>query len=157
LIAILVIGALAIGILLLTADMWGPDSLSTSTRATKPPVHRVRRVIGFVIVAGVSITFLPVSADAHLYAEDVFVHVTCGTTWQAIFTNPHNYNEAGYACGRAAFPYLSIAGSVVAVGMGVAFWGEGRGRLLRMVGVAVLVTGLIQVLGLMGSSSMGGA
>jgi hypothetical protein len=70
------------------------------------------------------------------------------------FTNPRNYNEDGYGCGRAAFPYLSIAGAVVAVGLVVAFWGEGRGRLLRMAGVAVLVPGLIQILGLMGSRNM---
>jgi hypothetical protein len=158
--AILVISALAIGIILLTFDVWAPEWWfpTPPTAATKPPVHRLRRVIGFVIVAiGVSITFLPVSADLSLFAEGVLVHVSCGSAWQAMFTNPHNYNEAGYGCGRAAFPYVSIAGGVVAVGLVVAFWGEGRGRLLRMAGVAVLVPGLIQILGLMGSGGMGGA
>ena len=72
--AVLVIAALAIGILLLTADMWGPEWLSTPTTEPKPPVYRLRRLIGFAIVAaGVSITFLPVSADLSLYAEGVLV------------------------------------------------------------------------------------
>jgi hypothetical protein len=120
--AILVIGSLAIGILLLTADLWFADWLPTPTTEPKPPVHRLRRVIGFAIAgAGASITFLPVSADLSLYAEGVLVHVSCGSRWQAMFTNPRNYNGLGYACGRAAFPYLSIAGGVVAVGLVVAF------------------------------------
>jgi hypothetical protein len=161
--AILVIGSLAIGILLLTADLWGPEwRLSTPTPEPKPPVHRLRRVVGLAIVAaGVSITFLPMSADRNLSVEEwgseVPHHLECGSAWQAMFSNVNNINGYGYACGRAAFPYLSVAGGIVAVGLLVAFWGAGRGRLLRMMGVALLVPGLLQILGLMTSSNMGGA
>ena len=160
-VAVLVIGSLAIGILLLTADLWGPEWLSTPTAEPKRPAHRIRRVIGFAIVAaGVSIMwFLPVSTDLNLsvgeWGSEVPNHLECGSVWQAMFSNVNNINGYGYDCGHAAFPYVSIAGGVVAVGLVVAFWGAGRGRLLRIVGVAVLVPGLIQILGLMTSSHLG--
>jgi hypothetical protein len=150
---ILVIGALVIGTVMLTLGVWFPEWWSVPIAAPKPPVRRVTRVVGFAIVAaGVSIMFLPVSANRSFYGDTV----ACGSGWQATFTNATNYNSDGYACGHAAFPHLWIAGAVAAVGIGVAFWGASRGRFLGMICLALVVTGSIQVLGLMGSSSMGG-
>ena len=151
---ILVIGGLVIGTVMLTLGVWFPEWWSVRIAAPKPPVRRVTRVIGFAIVAaGVAIMFLPVRADRSFYGDIV----ACGSGWQAMFTNVNNYNADGYACGHAAFPHLWIGGAVAAVGIGIAFWGASRGRFLGMIFVALLVTRSIQVLGLMGSSSMGGA
>ncbi len=107
----------------------------------------MRRLIGFVIAAaGVSIMFLPVSTNH-------FGHEACGSGWHAVFNSSNNLD---YECGEAALPRLWIAGAVVAVGMGIAFWGASRRRLLVMVGLAVVVTVLITVAGLSGANSMGG-
>ena len=172
---ILVFGActLAIGILLLTVEVWGPAWLTAPMAEPKPAVRRLGRVIGVAIVAaGVAITFLPVSASVN-YGSDIqdyfgqpaVVQAECGSAWQAMFTNEF-YNFASihdvYACGRGAFPHLWIAGGVAALGLAVAFWGASRGRLVRIVGAAVLGTVLIEVFGFIAFSvmfpgNMGGA
>jgi hypothetical protein len=72
----------------------------------------------------VSIIFLHVSAEA------VGNRVACGSALQAMFSWQGNED---YQCGSATFPRLWVAGGVAAVGMGVAFWGEDRGRLLAVV------------------------
>jgi hypothetical protein len=83
----------------------------------------VTRVVGFAIVAvGVSIMFLPVSAQYGVF------NVDCGSAWQAMFTDANGNNLEDFVCGRAAFPRIWIAGGVAAVGVGVAFWGASRGR-----------------------------
>lgn len=70
-----------------------------------------------------------------------------------------NWNNEEYACGEAAFPHLWIAGAVFAVGMGIAFW-DGRvfriRRLLAVVGLAVVLTLLINAAGLIAAGGMGG-
>ena len=42
------------------------------------------------------------------------------------------------------------------MGMGVAFWGAGRGRIVAMVGLVLLLTGLVFGAELMASTQMGG-
>jgi hypothetical protein len=103
-VAVLVIGVLAILGVLATLSVWHPEWFSTPMAAPKPPVRRATRVIGFAVVAaGVSIMFLPVSADGYSYGEG-----SCGTGWQAMFTNVNEYHSGSYACGHAAFPHLWI-------------------------------------------------
>jgi hypothetical protein len=115
----------------------------------KLPGYRVRRVIGFALVAaGIWITFLNVSA--HYYDG---TNVACGSVWRAMFSRDYNTSE-DYICGRAAFSHLWIAGGVAAVGMGIAFWGASRGRLLAAVCLPLVATGLVHVLGLVASSQM---
>jgi hypothetical protein len=112
----------------------------------------MRQVIGFTIVAtGVSIMFLPVST--WMTSGDGRVHVDCGSALQAMFNGWANME---YECGSAALPYLWIAGGVAAVGMGVAFWGAGRARLLATVGLVVLLTGWISLVALLHSDSATG-
>jgi hypothetical protein len=153
-VVILVIGGLVIGTVILTLTVRYPEWWAVPTAAPKPPVRRVTRIIGFAFVAaGVAIMFLPVSANRSFYGDTV----ACGSGWQAMFRNVNNYNWDGYACGRAAFPHLWIAGGVAAVGLGIAFWGANRGRFLGMICLALLITGFIHGFGLMMSSSMGGA
>jgi hypothetical protein len=97
----------------------------------KPRGYRVRLVVGFAVAAGgVLIIFLHVSAEA--FGN----RVACGSALQAMFSWQGNED---YQCGSAGFPYLFVAGGVAAVGMGVAFWGEGRGRLLAVVCIPLLV------------------
>lgn len=106
----------------------------SDTMDRKPRGYRVRQVVGFAIVAaGASIMFLPVSTET-----DGF-HVSCGSALGAMFSEWDN----GEQCGSAAFPYLWIAGGVAAVGIGVSFWGAGRGRLLAAVCIPLLVAGSI--------------
>jgi hypothetical protein len=128
----------------------------------KPPGHRVRRVIGFAVVAAaVSIMFLPVSAHVNSYEEfaqqiqQISYHADCGSAWHAMFSGDYNTSE-DHVCGRAAFPHLWIAGGVAAVGMGIAFWGASRGRLLAAVCLPLVATGLVHALGLVASSQMYG-
>jgi hypothetical protein len=103
----------------------------------KPGGHRVRLVIGFAIVAvGVSILFLPVSADINDESGRFGYRTDCGSALPAMFSELDQ-------CGSAALPSLWVAGAVAAVGMGVAFWGEGRGRLLAAVAIPLLVAGFI--------------
>jgi hypothetical protein len=104
-------------------------------------IANLRRAIGFAIVAaGISITFLPVSADV---ITDVFdpigvpTTVDCGSVWQAMSTGDN------YACTSAELPHVWIAGGVAVIGIAVAFWGARRRRLLAMIGLVVLVTLLI--------------
>jgi hypothetical protein len=89
-------------------------------------------------------------------STDHFGHEACGTSWHAMFSPSNNLD---YECGEAAFPHLWIAGAVFAVGMGIAFW-DGRvhriRRLLAMVGLAVLLTLLINAAGLIAAGGMGG-
>ena len=118
------------------------------TEAAKPRVHRVRRVIGFgIVAAGIGITFLNVSLhpDVNPFAPPVPMHLACGSVWNAMFSNA---NDVAYDCGSAAVPHLWIAGGVAAVGMVVAFWGAGRGRLLRMVVLVLILTTVITLYGL---------
>jgi uncharacterized membrane protein len=112
----------------------------------------VRRVIGFAIVAaGVLIMFFPVS---HEPDQAIPWHIDCGTSWQALFTARWN---SDYECGTAAVPHLWLAGGVAAVGMCVAFWGAGRGRIVAMVGLVLLLTGLVFVASGIASTQWGGA
>ena len=108
--------------------------------------------------------FLPVSTDEHYRMEgfdsfgDPIVHTDCGSAWRVMFTNEfHNWVTSltdPNACGHGAFPQFWIAGGVAAVGLVVAFWGGSRGRLLRLVGGAVLATGLMEVLGWLAAISL---
>jgi hypothetical protein len=137
----------------LTLSVWYPEWFSAPVAAPKPPVRRVTRVIGFAIVAaGLSIMFLPVSA------QHGFFNVDCGSAWQAMFTDANGHNVEDFGCGRAAFPHVWVAGGVAAVGVGVAFWGASRGRILAVVGLTLLATSLVLVVALMSASSRyGGA
>ena len=108
----------------------------------------VRRVIGLAIVAvGVSITFLPVSADIDITAYDGRItyqaQADCGSVWRAMLSSENNY---GHECHRAAVPHVWIAGGIAAIGMAVAFWGASRLLLLAMLGLVVLITLLIAAL-----------
>jgi hypothetical protein len=80
-------------------------------------VANVRRVIGFaIVVAGVWITFLPVSADIGPFDY----HIACGSVWHAMLSHGTDHD-----CVLTALPHVWIAGGVAAVGMGVAFLGGG--------------------------------
>ena len=80
-------------------------------------VANVRRVIGFaIVVAGVWITFLPVSADIGPFNY----HIACGSVWHAMLSHGNQHD-----CVLTALPHMWIAGAVAAVGMGIAFWGAG--------------------------------
>jgi hypothetical protein len=142
-VGILVIGALIfplVGVLFFTGD----------SEEANAPGYRVRRVIGFAIVAaGVSILFLIVTSASGIFSPHP---VDCGSAWQAMFSKDSNWT--GYACGRASIPYLSIAAGVAAVGMGVAFWGAGRGRLLAAVCLPFAAALSVYVIGLAASSQM---
>lgn len=110
----------------------------------------MRRVIGFAIVAaGVSIMFLHISTESHGF------HLNCGTAWHAMFSKDNN-DVYAYACSDAAFPRLWIAGGVVAAGMGIAFWGVSRVRLLVIIGLVLLFTALVNIVGLVASAGSGG-
>jgi len=112
-------------------------------------VTRLARPIGFgIVLAGWSIMFLPVSTNQGGF------HQVCGTSWQAMFSSRNNTE---YECGEAAVPHLWIAGAVFAVGVGIALWSGSRGRLLAMVGLALLLTLLINAAGLVAAGGMGGA
>ena len=143
---VVVIGALILPLL-------GVLFFSGDTETPKPPGYRVRRVIGFAIVAaGVSITFLPVSHEPDQALPE---HIACGTSWQAVFSARWNFE---YECGEAALPHLWIAGGVAAVGMGVVFWGARRGRLLAAVCLSVVAALSVYILGAIESFTlMGGA
>jgi hypothetical protein len=124
-----------VGVLFFTGDTETPKSLG----------HRLRRVIGLAIVAGgVSILFLIVTSASGMFSSDP---VDCGPAWQAMFSRDNNWTDD--ACGRAAFPVLSIAAGVAAVGMGVIFWGASRGRFLAAVclpfaaALSVYLTGMV--------------
>jgi hypothetical protein len=125
----------------------------------KPRGYRVRLVVGFAIVAAaVSIMFLHVSADINEYDESgrFGYRVACGSALQAMFDSGGNAN---YQCGSAAFPYLWVAGGVAAVGMGIAYWGESRGRLLAVVCIPLLVAGFIGLVAFIysdGGAGLGG-
>jgi hypothetical protein len=117
----------------------------------KPRGYGLRLVLGLaLVVAGVAIIFLPVSTDINAYAPTggFGYHADCGTALGAMFNSSYNGN---YECGSAAFPYLWIAGGVAAVGMGVAFWGDSRGRLLAVVCIPLLVAGFIALVAFMNS------
>jgi hypothetical protein len=148
-VAIVVIGGLMISVLLFPLVGF---LLTGDPAALKSPGYRVTRIVGFAIAAaGVAITFLPVSTD-YRYIDvyrDVVLHADCGSVWQAMFTNTSNPY-----CSQAAFPHLWIAGGVAAVGLGIAFWGASRGRLVAAVCVPLVATGLIHILGLVASSQM---
>jgi hypothetical protein len=125
--------------------------LTDDTADPKSRGYRVRRVIGFAIVAaGVWIMFVDVSAHFNDGIE-----VACGSVWRAMFSGDYNTSE-DYVCGSAAFPHLWIAGGVTSVGMGIAFWGASRGRLLAAVCLPLVATGLVHLLGLVASSQMYG-
>ena len=81
------------------------------------------------------------------------MEIRAAELWQALFSARWNVE---YDCGEAAWPHLWIAGAVAAVGMGVAFWGAGRGRIVAMVGLVLLLTGLVFGAELMASTQMGG-
>jgi hypothetical protein len=133
--AILVIGALVIGFIIVPIVGFFTH---TDTAAPITPGHRGRRIIGFAIVAAaVSIPFFPVKAPRFGYYEGAPLE-DCGTGWHALFYN-QNTTELNN-CGPAASPLLWIAGGVAAVGIGVAFWDAGRGRLLGMISVVLVVT-----------------
>jgi hypothetical protein len=76
-----------------------------------------RRLIGFALVAaGVSITFLNVSADINGYNVSTGRfenHAACGSVWRAMLSNSENNPEP--ECDVAALPQLWIAGGVAAI------------------------------------------
>jgi cytochrome bd-type quinol oxidase subunit 2 len=92
-----------------------------------------------IVAVGVVITFLSVRVQYHVSDQDLqdvvtspvhwtyFVDAACGSVWQALFIFSDD------KCGSAALPRLWIAAGVAAVGMGLAFWGARRGRLLAAV------------------------
>jgi hypothetical protein len=85
--------------------------------------------------------FLNVSTSTTMYFDaPERVHLDCGTAWRPMFSKDSNGDLAG---AKAAYPRLWIAGSLTAVGMGIAFWGASRGRLLSVVGYALLAAGLV--------------
>ena len=149
--AILVIGALVIGFIIVPIVGFFTH---TDTAAPITPGHRGRRIIGFAIVAAaVSIPFIPVKAPRFGYYEGAPLE-DCGTGWHALFYNQITTELNN--CGPAASPLLWIAGGVAAVGMGIAFWGVSRGRLLAAVCLPLVATGLVHLLGLVASSQMYG-
>jgi len=126
----------------------------------KPRGYRVRQVIGFtIVVAGVSILFLHVSAYINAYdavSGRFGYRAACGSALQAMFDSWGNGN---YECGSAAFPHLWVAGGVAAVGMGIAYWGESRGRLLAVVCIPLTVVGFIGLVAFIhsdGGAGLGG-
>ena len=145
----LFVGVVVIGALIF--PLLGVLFFSGDTETPKPPGYRVRRVIGFAIVAaGVSITFLRVSHEPDQALPE---HIACGTSWQAMFSARWN---GDYECGHAAFPHLWIAGGVATVGMGIAFWGAGCGRLLTAVCLPLVAALSVYLLGGIASTQMGG-
>ena len=145
------LGAVVIG--LPFAGVW---TLTRDTGVPKSPGYWVRRVIGFAIVAaGVSIMFLNVSRTFRYFdtlGEPQRIHLACGTGWHAMFSKENNPD---WVCGSAAVLHLWIAGAVAALGLGTAFWGAGRGPILAMVGLVFLLTGLINIAGLLAAQDMG--
>ena len=153
-VSVVVIGALIlplVGVLFFAGD----------TEAPKPSGHRVRQVIGFALVAAaVAITFLPASTDQR-YTEtwgyyqdqvrDVVLHTKCSSVWQAMLSK---FNFPDNACSRATFPFLSIAAGVAAVGMGVAFWGARRTRLLAAVCLPIAAALSIYIIEMVASDAM---
>ena len=114
-------------------------------------IANVRRVIGFAIVAvGIWFTFLNVSADISgcNVSSGIGYRAACDSVWRAMLSSANNTD---HECDVAALPHLWIAGGVAAVGIGVAFWGTGRRRLLAMVGLVLLLTLLITIGGWMQS------
>jgi hypothetical protein len=108
-----------------------------------------------LVGAGVSILFLDVSTSGtYTFEPSQKFHVACGTAWSAMFSK---HNNDDLACAKAAYPRLWIAGYVAMVGMGVAFWGAGRRRLVRMMGYALLATGVARFFALTASTGFGGA
>jgi hypothetical protein len=119
----------------------------------------VTRVVGLAIVAaGLSITFLPVSTYVKRFYEygPPSHHAECGSAWQAMFTDANGNNFEDFVCGYAAFPHLWIAGGVAALGVGIAFWGLSRGRLLLVVGLTLFGTALVLLAALLNSNAYGG-
>ena len=153
------VGVVVIGVFIL--PLVGVLFFTGDSEAPKPSGYRVRRVIGFAMVAAaVAITFLPVSTDQR-YTEpwgyyqdqvrDVVLHLKCGSVWQAMVSK---FNFTDRACSRAAFPFLSIAAVVAAVGMGVAFWGAARRRLLTAVCLPLAAALSIYIIGMIASDAM---
>ena len=150
--AILVVGALVVGTVILTlvTVVWADDIVVPKS----PGYRRLMLVVGFAMVAaGVSILFLNVSAWDTFESGEKF-HVDCGTAWHAMFSHDHNFPNS--ACATPAYPRIWIAGGIAAVGTGVAFWGAGRRRIAAMIGYALLATVLVRLIALAASSSFGG-
>ena len=137
-----------LGAVVIVLPFVGVWTLTRDNGVPKSPGYWVRRVIGFAMVAaGVSIMFLPVRAE-----RVAGYPLACGTGWHAMFSKENNPD---WVCGTAAVPHLWIAGAVAALGFGIAFWGAGRGPILAMVGLVFLLTGLINIAGLLAAQEMG--